>query len=37
VTYALAISGVTLVALAASAAPAGRAASIDPQKALRAE
>ncbi|HKD61514.1 MAG TPA: ABC transporter permease [Terracidiphilus sp.] len=37
VTYALAISGVTLVALAASAAPAGRAASIDPQKALREE
>jgi predicted permease len=37
VTYAFAVSGVTLVALIASAAPAGRAASIDPQKALRAE
>jgi predicted permease len=37
VTYAFAISGVTLVALVASATPAGRAASIDPQKALRAE
>jgi ABC-type antimicrobial peptide transport system permease subunit len=36
-TYALAITGVTLVALFASALPAGRAASIDPQKALRAE
>jgi predicted lysophospholipase L1 biosynthesis ABC-type transport system permease subunit len=37
VTYAFAITGVTLVALVASAAPAGRAASIDPQRALRAE
>jgi predicted permease len=37
ITYALAITGVTLVALAASATPAVRAASIDPQKALRAE
>jgi predicted permease len=36
-TYAIAVVGVTLVALAASAAPAGRAASVDPQKALRTE
>ncbi len=37
VTYVLAVAGVTLVALVASAAPASRAANIDPQKALRAE
>jgi ABC-type antimicrobial peptide transport system permease subunit len=36
-TYALAIAGVTLVALAASTVPASRAAGIDPQKALRTE
>jgi predicted permease len=36
-TYALAVAGVTLVALVASAAPAGKAANVDPMKALRAE
>jgi ABC-type antimicrobial peptide transport system permease subunit len=36
-TYAAAVAGVALVALAASAAPASRAASIDPQRALRTE
>lgn len=36
-TYALAVAGVTLVALCASAAPASRAASVDPLKALRTE
>ena len=36
-TYALAILGVTVVAFVASAAPASRAASIDPLKALRTE
>ena len=36
-TYALAVAGVTLVALVASAAPASRAASVDPLKALRTE
>ena len=36
-TYAIAIAGVTLVAFVASAAPASRAASIDPLKALRTE
>ena len=36
-TYMLAILGVTLVALVASVAPASRAASVDPLKALRTE
>ncbi len=36
-TYALAVAGVTVVALVASAAPASRAASVDPLKALRTE
>ncbi|MGA8087595.1 MAG: ABC transporter permease [Terracidiphilus sp.] len=36
-TYALAIAGVAVVALVASAAPAGRAASVDPLRALRTE
>ncbi len=36
-TYALAVVGVALVALGASASPASRAASIDPLKALRTE
>ena len=36
-TYAFAVVGVTVVALAASAAPASRAASVDPLKALRTE
>jgi ABC-type antimicrobial peptide transport system permease subunit len=36
-TYALAIAGVVIVAFVASAAPASRAASIDPLKALRTE
>ena len=36
-TYALAVAGLTVVALVASAAPAGRAASVDPLKALRTE
>jgi predicted permease len=37
VSYGLAVAGVTVVALAASAVPAGRAASVDPLKALRTE
>ncbi|MGA2170891.1 MAG: ABC transporter permease [Terracidiphilus sp.] len=37
VTYLLAVVGVAAVALAASAVPAGRAASVDPMKALRTE
>jgi predicted permease len=36
-SYALAIAGVALVALLASAIPAGRAASVDPSRALRAD
>lgn len=36
-TYALAVAGVTLVALVSSATPAGKAASVDPMKALRTE
>jgi predicted permease len=36
-TYAFAIAGVTVVAFASSAAPATRAASVDPLKALRTE
>ena len=36
-TYAFAIAGVAVVALFASAAPASRAASVDPLKALRTE
>lgn len=37
VSYALAVVGVAAVALAASAVPAGRAASVDPITALRTE
>jgi ABC-type antimicrobial peptide transport system permease subunit len=36
-TYVFAIVGVTVVALVASAAPASRAASVNPLKALRTE
>jgi ABC-type antimicrobial peptide transport system permease subunit len=36
-SYVLAVIGVTAVALGASAVPAGRAASIDPLRALRTE
>jgi predicted permease len=37
VTYLLAVAGVAAVALAASAVPAGRAASVNPIRALRTE
>jgi ABC-type antimicrobial peptide transport system permease subunit len=37
VSYLLAVAGVALVALAASAVPASRAANVDPLKALRSE
>jgi ABC-type antimicrobial peptide transport system permease subunit len=36
-TYVFAIVGLTVVALVASAAPASRAASVNPLKALRTE
>jgi ABC-type antimicrobial peptide transport system permease subunit len=36
-SYLLAVAAVTAVAFAASAVPAGRAASIDPMRALRTE
>jgi predicted permease len=36
-SYALAVAGLAVVALVASAAPAGRAASVDPMRALRME
>ena len=37
VSYCFAVGGVALVALLASAVPAGRAASVDPSRALRAD
>jgi ABC-type antimicrobial peptide transport system permease subunit len=36
-TYVFAVAGVALVALVASAVPAGRAASVDPIRALRVD
>jgi len=35
-SYCFAVAGVTVVALVASAIPSGRAASVDPLRALRA-
>ena len=37
VTYVLAVVGMAAVAIVASAIPAGRAASVDPTRALRLE
>jgi ABC-type antimicrobial peptide transport system permease subunit len=37
VSYALAVVGLAVVALVASVVPAGRAASVDPMRALRTE
>jgi ABC-type antimicrobial peptide transport system permease subunit len=36
-SYALAVVGLAVVALVASAVPAGRAASVDPMRALRTD
>jgi ABC-type antimicrobial peptide transport system permease subunit len=37
VSYVLAVAGLAVVALVASAVPAGRAASVEPMRALRTE